>query len=383
MKLDKIGLALILAGIILLVFPTVTPSSLMLNDNLVQWTPYSGSVALDSNIYFSSPDSLAWSTNVSNDGYNQLLRYIHDTSDWNSTPILTAEIHLSMALETESLFRTELATNEGGWKVYQMTPVSLAAERWTHISVDLRNASDGTHPDLTQVNSLRFSYYTPSYPPLSYDLTFNLDDVQLLAAGPPSPPPPTYTVTIAPSVNGTTTPASGTYTYDHDQRITLTATADAGYRFKHWLVDEVAYGDNPLTISVTSNLTISAVFELEPPTPPDDQTYTVTILPSTNGATTPTAGTYTHDFGDEITLTATPNDGYYFDVWTINHTLYTNNPQTINVTDNLTISATFNEETADPSNGDGDVSEPDFIKFSGLGCIVAGVAVMYIRRKKT
>jgi len=73
-----------------------------------------------------------------------------------------------------------------------------------------------------------------------------------------------YTVTIQSSSNGTTDPSSGTYNQTSGSSVTFTATPDSGYVFGHWLIDGVADTTNPVTKTITSNLTISPIFTLAP-----------------------------------------------------------------------------------------------------------------------
>ena len=67
---------------------------------------------------------------------------------------------------------------------------------------------------------------------------------------------PPYTLTVKGGIG------SGTYT--NGQQVTITAnTPERGYRLKHWLVDGEAIGEgqSSLTVDVTGNMTVAAVFE--------------------------------------------------------------------------------------------------------------------------
>lgn len=56
-----------------------------------------------------------------------------------------------------------------------------------------------------------------------------------------------------------------------------------------------------------------------PPTPAPEpqQVAIVTLVAAVGGTTSPAAGTYTYNYGDTITLTATPSTGYKFAYWII------------------------------------------------------------------
>ena len=128
-----------------------------------------------------------------------------------------------------------------------------------------------------------------------------------------------YTVTLI-AENGTVT---GAGEYEHGIEVTLTATPNEGYHFVKW-----SDGDtNPIrTITVTDNVTLTAEFVIN--------IYTVTLI-AENGIVTG-AGEYEH--GTEVSLTATPNEGYHFVKWSDGETTPT---RTITVTDNVTLTAEF------------------------------------------
>ena len=128
-----------------------------------------------------------------------------------------------------------------------------------------------------------------------------------------------YTVAVS-TTNGVVV---GTGEYNHGTEITLTATPNTGYHFVKWS-DGVT--ETTRTIVVTSNLTLSAEFAIN--------VYTVAVS-AENGSVTG-AGEYNH--GTEVTLVATPNEGYHFVKWSDGITDAT---RTITVNSNLTLSAEF------------------------------------------
>ena len=69
-----------------------------------------------------------------------------------------------------------------------------------------------------------------------------------------------FSVVIAVTGSGTTDPEPGLHRYTKYRELTITAISnDADYRFDHWANDANG-SDNPLTVSVDSDLTITAVF---------------------------------------------------------------------------------------------------------------------------
>ncbi len=81
----------------------------------------------------------------------------------------------------------------------------------------------------------------------------------------PSPAP--LTVIVQPSQNGSTTPTSDIYNYSIGASVTFTATANTGYEFDRWLVNGEPNLTNPLTMTITTNLEITPVFEQQLPSP--------------------------------------------------------------------------------------------------------------------
>ena len=111
-----------------------------------------------------------------------------------------------------------------------------------------------------------------------------------------------YTITLAPdtTIHGTVI-GSGTYNYLSER--TISATANYGYHFAQWS-DGVT--DNPRTITLTQDTTLTAMFE--------PNQYAVTGVPS-DAVYGTVLGSDTVDYLDTVTLTATPNYGYRFQYW--------------------------------------------------------------------
>jgi hypothetical protein len=104
---------------------------------------------------------------------------------------------------------------------------------------------------------------------------------------------------------------SGEGTYQYGENITLTATPNKGYRFINWTIEGIEVGTEPtLTYTIPAqNVEIMANF--------GKQSYKVAVkLNNPEGGTVSGEGTY--EYGENVTLTATPNKGYRFVNWTIN-----------------------------------------------------------------
>ena len=115
------------------------------------------------------------------------------------------------------------------------------------------------------------------------------------------------TVSADPTEGGT---VSGAGNYNHGADVTLTATANEGYTFVNWTKGGESVSTNPTcTLAVTGAAAYVAHFSL------NSYAVTATVNPAEGGTVTG-AGTYFH--GDNVTLTATANNGYHFVNWTEN-----------------------------------------------------------------
>ena len=163
-----------------------------------------------------------------------------------------------------------------------------------------------------------------------------------------APPAPTeHTVTVTSSGNGTASASPAKAVAGAE--ITLSATPDKGYHLKEWQVISggVSIKDNKFTMP-NNNVEIKAIFEKDaPPTPTE---YTVTV--TTEGGGTASASHAKAVVGTEITLTATPNEGYHFKEWQVMSGNVTIKDDKFTMPDsNVEIKAIF-EEDAPPAPTD-------------------------------
>ena len=121
-----------------------------------------------------------------------------------------------------------------------------------------------------------------------------------------------HTVTVTNDGNGTgaatpSTAAAGTM-------ISLTATPNKGYHFKEWQVISggVTIKDDKFTMP-NDNVEVKAIFEEDAPPAPTEFTITV----KTDGNGTVSASHAKATAGTEITLNATPANGYHFKEWQV------------------------------------------------------------------
>ncbi len=115
-----------------------------------------------------------------------------------------------------------------------------------------------------------------------------------------------FTVTSYTVGQGTVEMSPDQDAYSAGTMVTLTAKPDADWRFDHWN-DDAAWVGNPTVIEVSGNMDMTAHF-----------VQTVDFVPTWQGegvvTVDPPTGPY--DVGDTVTVTATPAEGWFFQMWT-------------------------------------------------------------------
>ena len=132
-----------------------------------------------------------------------------------------------------------------------------------------------------------------------------------------------------PAAGGST---NGSGSFDADVNVTVTASPNNGYSFVNWTVDEeIVSTDSNYTFVLTANSNLVANFEVE--------TYTLNVM-AQDGSVSIDPDQQNYNFGDEVVLTATPDDGFEFTSWSGDAT-GTNNPLTVTMNDDKNITANF------------------------------------------
>ncbi len=119
-----------------------------------------------------------------------------------------------------------------------------------------------------------------------------------------------HNLTISVEGEGSTVPAEGTHSYEHGEEVTITATPELGWYFAGWTGDYTGIEDE-ITITIDGDKEITAHFE---------EYRTLTIVVEGEGTTTPTEGQNTYRHGEEVTILAIPDTGWYFAGWTGDYT---------------------------------------------------------------
>lgn len=142
---------------------------------------------------------------------------------------------------------------------------------------------------------------------------------------------PQYTITVLANDPELGT-VSGGGTYPEGTTIEISATPAANARFTGW---DDGNTDNPRSVTITGNMTFTALFEVIPPV----ETYTITVR-ADNPLLGTVYGSGTYLANTVITIGAAPASGYYFSGWQDGNM---DNPRTITVTGDAEYTAFFSE----------------------------------------
>ena len=142
-----------------------------------------------------------------------------------------------------------------------------------------------------------------------------------------------YTLTVNTVGDGAVDEDPDQATYHYGDVVTLTATADPDWSFSAWSGD-LTGSTNPDTVTILGDTTVTATFTM------DEYSLTVTTVGSGSVVKDPEQATYY--YGDVVTLTASANDGWYFDYWTGAATGSTN-PVTVTMNGDKSVTAYFDQ----------------------------------------
>ena len=147
----------------------------------------------------------------------------------------------------------------------------------------------------------------------------------------------TLVVEVLPDINaGSVVPESGLL-YAAGEEVTLIASPSAGYAFGEW-TEDASGAERTTTVAMDRNKLVVAVFV---------RSWELYVIIEGSGDVTSEPDLDAYPDGTEVTLTATPSSGYTFDGWD-GDAEGTENPISVEMTADMTVNATFAEETEDP-----------------------------------
>jgi uncharacterized repeat protein (TIGR02543 family) len=146
--------------------------------------------------------------------------------------------------------------------------------------------------------------------------------------------PVTLTLNVNPAGAGTITP-SPPDPYYYGDTVQLTAAPAAGYSFSQWSGD-LTGTTNPSTITLDDDKTMTATFT--------QKEYTLTITQIGQGTITKSPDKTTYHLNEQVTLTATPAQGWNFAGWTGDVTS-SSTQITLTIDETPAVTATFTQAT--------------------------------------
>ena len=157
---------------------------------------------------------------------------------------------------------------------------------------------------------------------------------------------------VAPVPAGITDNGDGTYTVEHGTEFQISADgAPEHYHFDHWAdlsAEDAQYYANPRTVVADTNFTANPFYTID--------TYTLTLASNdttmgkltvepAEGIVKNDDGTYTIDWGTEVTFVAVPAEDYHLLSWGNGAEVTEDNKQTLTITEALSLSAFFKHDT--------------------------------------
>jgi len=147
------------------------------------------------------------------------------------------------------------------------------------------------------------------------------------------------TMSVYPSGAGSTSPSGITW-YNAGTNVQISATANSGYQFASWSgVGTISYSgsNNPATVTMNSPVNETAIFNIEVIV---QNTFGGSASALYNGQAYQSNTSFFVAPNSQVTFTASPNQGYFFDTWVGTQTS-TNNPLNLTITQPTNETAEF------------------------------------------
>lgn len=149
----------------------------------------------------------------------------------------------------------------------------------------------------------------------------------------------TYDIIVSadPEEGGT---VAGSGTFEHGTMVSVLAQAATNYLFLYWTENDVVIegAEESYSFSAESDRNLVAVFAMIQ--------HTLTIVKAGDGITDPEDGEHLYPHGTQVTLTATNNGMWEFVKWSFGPQTIPGNPITITITNDVTVTATFQDVTS-------------------------------------
>ena len=142
-----------------------------------------------------------------------------------------------------------------------------------------------------------------------------------------------YTLTLTTIGQGYISKKPNQANYTYESNLQLSAIPAVGWSFQGWSGDLSGLA-NPMLVTIDGNKTLTATFT-------QDQ-YTLTLSVVGSGSTNLPVGSHNYNSGSRVNMTATPDNDWVFDHWTIDGLISNNsNPIFITMSSAHTLEAVF------------------------------------------
>lgn len=140
-----------------------------------------------------------------------------------------------------------------------------------------------------------------------------------------------YNLTIEKLGNGFIETVPKTSYYENNTNVNIEAIANEGWKFERW-ENDLSTSNNQETILMDTNKNIKAIFI--------EEAYKLTTNIVGNGNVSATPESTTYSYGSNVTISANPDTGWFFDRWEGDLDSYNNN-EIITMNSNKTVTAVF------------------------------------------
>ncbi len=280
---------------------------------------------------------------------DSLIGYDNDVSSGDRAAIMWGELDYGTTYEwyavaddgeeTSRSSKWSFTTKEAGTDYHDLT-INIEGEGTTDPLEGTHSYEDGEEVTVTATSAegWYFVEWTGDHTGIDHVITVTMDSDKEITARFDTDLD-TYELTINIEGEGTTDPSEGTHSYEEGTDVSVTATASTGWYFEEWTGDHTGT-DDVITVTMDSDKEITAHFEED-----DDEVDTYELIVGTEGEGTVDVDPYRDGYeeGSEVTLTAVPAEGWYFEGWT--GTDETGEEITVTMDEDKSITAWFDEET--------------------------------------
>ncbi|MDG5816529.1 carbohydrate binding domain-containing protein [Chitinispirillales bacterium ANBcel5] len=168
--------------------------------------------------------------------------------------------------------------------------------------------------------------------------------------------PNTYSLSTHTQGQGSVSRDPNNDSYPAGTSVQLTANANEGWTFSGWSGDGVHGDQNPLSVTVSSDMNITATFTRLQDDDDHEPTYSLSTHTQGQGSVSRNPNSDSYPAGTSVQLTANANEGWRFSGWSGDGVYGDQNPLSVTVNSTMNITATF---TRLQDNDDGDDSGDD------------------------